>query len=77
MSLRIDLTLLRMNCRSIGLPLGRLNEQAQRRGPLSCASCSAALIAQARGHPVTKPDLFFTHLHDNRESLQCFAQQSV
>lgn len=77
MSLRIDLTLVRMNCRSIGLPLGRLNEQVQRRGPLSSASCSVALIAQARGHPATKPDLFFTHLHDNRESLQYFLQQSL
>lgn len=37
MSLRIDLTLVRMNCRSIGLPPGRLNEQAQHRGLLlSC-----------------------------------------
>lgn len=34
MSPRIDLTLVRMNCRSIGLPLGRLNEQAQHRGPV-------------------------------------------
>lgn len=77
MSLCIDLTLVRMNCRSIGLPLGRLNEQTQPRGSLSSASCAAALIAEARGHPASKPDLFFTHLHDNRESLQYFAQQSV
>lgn len=34
MSPRIDLTLVRMNCRSIGLPLGRLNEQAKHWGPV-------------------------------------------
>lgn len=42
MSLCIDLTLVRMNCRSIGLPPGRLNEQAQHWGPLLSASCSSA-----------------------------------
>lgn len=34
MSPCIDLTLVRMNCRSIGLPLGRLNEEAQHPGLL-------------------------------------------
>lgn len=48
MSLCIDLTLVRMNCRSIGLPLGRLNEQAQHWGLLLSASCSIALIAGQR-----------------------------
>lgn len=42
MSLCIDLTLVRMNCRSIGLPPGRLNEQAQHWGLLLSASCSSA-----------------------------------
>lgn len=36
MSLCIDLTLVRMNCRSIGLPLGRLNEQSTTPGPCCC-----------------------------------------
>lgn len=39
MSLCIDLPLVRMNCRSMGLPPGRLNEQAQHRGLLLSATC--------------------------------------
>lgn len=44
MSPCIDLTLVRMNCRSIGLPPGRLNEHAQQhQGLLLSASCFIVL----------------------------------
>ena len=43
MSLCIDLTLVRMNCRSIGLPPGRLNEQEKHQGLLLAVSHSVLI----------------------------------